>query len=412
MFIFVTVLLDIIGLGLLIPVAPRLIATFVGGDLAVAAQYTGPLMALYTLMQFLAAPLLGALSDRFGRKPLVLAALATTCVAYLIMANAPALGWFFLARGLSGLAAASLSVAAAYIADVSTDADRAKNFGLLGAAYGIGFIIGPALGGALATFGLTVPYWVAAAVAAANFAYGLLLVPESLPPERRVAFRTDRINPLSFMATLRGDRLVWGLAGTLLLVGLAQQFQQSTWVLFTAMQFGWSPAQTGGSLCLAGLCMALVQGGLLGKVLPVLGERRAMLVGLAWCMLTLGLLGLCTNGHAFLAVVALSAFSAIAGPATQSVLAKRMPASEQGALQGALTSLNSLAGILGPVPANMLFAAYGHRLPGVAFLAGALLLLIAFGLMLRALLQEDVQRDGGGHGERQPGHAEQLAAQQ
>jgi DHA1 family tetracycline resistance protein-like MFS transporter len=381
-FIFVTLLLDVVGMGLLNPVTPALVASFVGGDLSAAAHLYGPLIGGYTLMQFLCAAALGAYSDQVGRKPVLLFSLGATALAYLMMAFAPNLVWLFIGRMLAGAAAASMTVASAYIADVSPPEQRAQNFGMLGAAFGIGFIIGPVLGGTLAQFGVTVPFLASAAVAGLNFLYGLVAVPESHKPENRRPFTWDKANPLSFVATLRSQPAVLGFVGTMLLVGLAQQFQQSTWVLFNTYRFGWSPAQNGASLAVAGLCMALVQGGLIRVVLPRLGEQRAIRLGLAVFALSLVLFGLVTHGWLMMAVVVGSSLAAIGSPALQSMISRQVGPEAQGSVQGALTSLMSLTGIIGPVVAAQLFAfgtspASPVHIPGLAYFAGATLIVLA-----------------------------------
>ncbi|MBO9541434.1 TCR/Tet family MFS transporter [bacterium] len=395
LFIFITVLLDIIGIGIVIPITPQLVSQFVGGDLSDASRYYGPAIALYTAMQFLCAPTLGALSDRFGRKPILLLSLVGTSLAYLMTAFAPNLAWLYAARMLGGVAGASMTVASAYIADVSAPERRAQNFGMLGAAFGIGFIIGPALGGALGHFSLHLPFFVSAAVSLINFVYGLVALPESHRLENRRAFTWAKANPLSFVPLLRKYPQIMGMATSLLLVGLAQQCQQSNWVLFTSLRFKWSPAESGVSLALAGLCMVLVQGGLIRLVLPKLGERRAILYGLVLFGGSMVLFGLASKGWMMYAVTVVSSLSAIAGPATQGLISRQIGPDEQGAVQGALTSLTSLTGIVGPVVANQLFATFTAasapvKIPGIAFFLGALLIGLAFLNMLRVFAKHPV----------------------
>ncbi|HEY9856197.1 MAG TPA: TCR/Tet family MFS transporter [Stenomitos sp.] len=397
LFIFVTLLLDIVGMGILIPITPQLIAHLVGGDLSSASRYYGSLIALYTLMQFLCAPTLGALSDRFGRKPVLLVSTLGAALAYLMAALAPSLGWLYAARFLGGLAGASMTVASAYLADVSTPETRAQNFGMLGAAFGIGFIIGPALGGVLGHFGLRVPFYVSAAVALLNFLYGLIVLPESHRVENRRAFVWSKANPLSFVPMLRKYPILRAMTGTLLLVGLAQQCQQSNWVLFTSLRFHWSPVQNGASLALVGICAVVVQGGLIRVLLPRLGEQRAILMGLAWFALSMLLFGLATQGWMMVAIVIGSSVAGIAGPATQALITRQVDPTEQGAVQGTLTSLMSLTGIVGPLVANQLFAVFTApsapvRLPGIAFFLGAFLLVVALANMVRLFAKQAVSK--------------------
>lgn len=388
LFIFITVLLDIVGMGILIPITPQLVTQFVGGDLSDASRYYGPLIALYTAMQFLFAPMLGALSDRFGRKPILLLSILGTALAYLMTAFAPNLWWLYAARMLGGMAGASMTVATAYLADISSPENRAQNFGMLGAAFGIGFIIGPALGGMLGHFSLQLPFLVSAAVSLVNFTYGLFGLPESHRPENRRAFTWAKANPLSFVPMLRKYPSIMGVVATFLLVGLAQQCQQSNWVLYTTMRFNWSPVQTGASLAVAGLCLALVQGGLIRVVLPRLGEKRAILSGLALLAVSMMLFGFATRGWMMYAVTIVSSVAAIASPAAQAIISRQVGPEEQGAVQGSMTSVMSLTGVIGPVVANQLFANFTAasapiRVPGIAFFLAALLVGLSFVTMLR-----------------------------
>lgn len=387
-FIFATMLLDVIGMGILIPVQPQLVAQFVGGDLSNASRHFGTLVAAYTLMQFLCAPLLGALSDRFGRKPVLLFSLLGSGLAYLMTALAPSLGWLYVARLLGGMAAASMTVASAYIADVSSPETRAQNFGLQGAAFGLGFIVGPALGGLLGTFGVRVPFYVSAGVAFLNVLYGFFGVPESHRLENRRPFAWKEANPLSFVPTLRRYPLIMGMVVSLILVGLGQQCQQTNWVLYTSLRFHWSPAENGASLAMIGLGVALVQGGLIRLLLPKLGEERSILVGLALYALSTVLFGLATQGWMMYAIMVLSSLSCIFGPAAQGLMSRQVGPSEQGLVQGSLTSLMSLTGIVGPIVGNQLFAVFTApsapvRIPGIAFFLSALLISLGFMNILR-----------------------------
>jgi DHA1 family tetracycline resistance protein-like MFS transporter len=399
LFIVATLILDIMGLGIIIPITPRLVATFVGGDLSHASRYFGLLVALYALMQFLFAPMLGALSDRFGRKPILLFSLFGQALAYLMTAFAPNLGWIFAARALGGVASGSATVASAYIADVSTPQTRAQNFGLMGAAFGIGFILGPALGGMLGNHSLQLPFLVAAGVSLLNGLYGLLFVPESHHPENRQAFAWTKANPLAFFTMIRKYPLVTAMAGSLLAVGLAQQCQQSNWVLYTTMRFHWSPTQNGLSLTLVGVCMAIVQGGLIRVILPKLGERRTIIYGMLGWAVSMILFGLATQGWWMIVLIMASSVTGIAGPAVQALISRQVGPEEQGALQGSITGLMSLTGIAGPIMANQLFALFTApsapiHLPGIAFFLGALLIVLGLLNMLRVFSLEATRASG------------------
>lgn len=384
LFIFVTMFLDIVGIGLIIPIMPQLVAQFLGGDLSEASRYFGALGSVYTLMQFLFAPTLGALSDQVGRKPILLFSLLGTALSYVMMALAPSLAWLFAGRTLAGIAGASLTVATTYIADVSLPEDRAKNFGMVGAAFGVGFIVGPALGGLLGGIHLTLPLYVAAGITLVNLLYGFFIVPESHAQENRRAFTWGQANPFSWVVLLRKYPVVMGMTATFVLTGLAQNAMHSTWVLFTTYRFHWNTAQNGAALAVVGIASAIVQGGLIRVLLPKLGEQRAILVGLAIGAVGFLGYGLSTQGWMMYVVLVVASLGGIAGPAIQGIVSKAVGPYEQGAVQGALTSLMSLTGVVSPLIASQLFAAFtGARapvqIPGIAFFMSA-------GLMLLALL--------------------------
>src|SRR3989449_2975440 len=280
-FIFVTLALDILGIGLIIPILPRLVESFKGGDVAAASGTVGLLAALYALMQFLCAPLLGSLSDRFGRRPVVLTSLFGSGWDYFLLAFAPNLGWFFVGRIISGVTGANFAAATAYIADVSPPEKRAANFGLIGAAFGLGFILGPALGGLLGNVGLRVPFMVAGGLTLLNWLYGWLVLPESLTRENRRAFSWTRSNPVGSLLDLRRHPMAFGLAGTYFLIYLAHQVLPNTWVLYTSYRYHWTVGQTGLSLAIVGLMAAIVQGGLTRVIVKKLGEEKTAILGLA-----------------------------------------------------------------------------------------------------------------------------------
>jgi DHA1 family tetracycline resistance protein-like MFS transporter len=367
-FVLVTILLDTLGLGLLIPVAPRLVASFLHDDLAAASHYFGWLVSLYALMQFVFAPVIGGLSDRFGRRPVILVSLVGAAASYLISGFAPELWWLFVGRTIAGMTAASFSAAGAYIADVTPPAKRAQSFGLIGMVFGLGFILGPALGGYLGDFGLRVPYFAAAGLNFVNFLYGVFVLPESLAPENRRPFSFARANPFGSIRALAKHPVVLGLTGTMVCAFMAQWMLQSVWALDTQARFGWTMRDVGLSLMLSGLGMAVVQGGVVRAIVPRLGERRTLFLGLAISAASLVGFGVATTSWMFLALIAPFAFSGVSGPAAQAMISREVGASEQGEIQGSINGLQGLAAILGPLVGTTLLASYG---PGVPFFAAA-----------------------------------------
>ena len=388
-FIFVTYVLVVLGFGVLIPVLPRLVTQFQGSNVTDGAHAYGALIGAFALMQFLVAPALGALSDRFGRRPVILISLAGSALDYLIMAFAPSLLWLFVARVISGALAGSIAAANAYLADVTPPEKRAQNFGLLGAAFGLGLVLGPALGGFLGNIDLRLPFFAAAALAGANWLYGAFVLPESLPPERRRPFSWKRANPVGALLALRHFANVLPLTAVHLLAMLAQFAVHSTWVLYTGYRFGWSTAQIGLSLAVVGTMGMLVQGGLVRWIAPLLGERRCMIVGLCIATVSLVCFGLTAQGWMIYALIPLGALANIAPPALQGAISRQVPADEQGSLQGTLASLGSLAGVIAPPAAAWSFGycidtAHDWSLPGIAFFGAALLQLCALLIVLGA----------------------------
>ncbi len=387
-FILVTILIDVLGLGLLIPVLPELVTRLAGGSVSSGSSYFGWFIAVYAAMQFLFAPILGALADRFGRRPVILISLLGAGLDYLVMALAPSLAWLFLGRVVSGITGANITAANAYIADVSAPEDRAKNFGLVGAVFGIGFIVGPALGGLVGSYGLRLPFILAAGLALLNGLYGFFILPESLERHNRSPFSFRTANPLGSLAGLGRYPVVAGLAFTYVCVGLAQQALQSTWVLYTNVRYGWTPLQNGLSLMLVGLLAAVVQGGLVRVLIPRLGEVRALLASLAVSAVAFALYGLSTHGWMLIAVMVVGSLGGIAGPAAQGLISRSVSAREQGAVQGSLASLMSLTGVVGPVAATYVFAAFTRPtaplpLPGAAFFLGSVLTLVGLAAAAR-----------------------------
>lgn len=389
-FIFITLFLDILGIGLVIPVLPRLVEQFRGGDVAAASHVVGWLGALYALMQFLFAPILGSLSDQYGRRPVILVSLLGAGLDYFLMAWAPGLPWFFLARALSGLAGANLTAATAYIADISPPEKRAANFGIIGAAFGLGFIAGPLAGGWLGNHSLRLPFVIAGAVTLANGLYGFLVLPESLARENRRPFAWTRANPLGSLSGLTRRPLVFGMAASLFLLNLGQFGVHSTWVLYTGYRYQWSPADVGLSLALVGITAAVVQGGLARWILPAIGEKRALIAGLLLNGVTLALYGLATRGWMIYAILPVGAISGLAGQAAQSMVSHAVGPHEQGTVQGALASLNSVAGFVAPLLATSLFGYFiGAQaptpLPGIPFFLGSALAAASLGVALATL---------------------------
>lgn len=390
-FILLTVLLDVMGIGLIIPVFPLLVTQLAGSE-TTGAQMVGVFTAVYAVMQFVCAPILGALSDRYGRRPVLLASLTGMGLDYLLLYFAPTLGWLFLGRVIAGATGASITVANAYLADVTPPENRAKSFGLLGATFGVGFILGPALGGVLGNIDLRLPFLVAAALALLNALYGLFVLPESLAKENRGG-RPGRgvLNPLAPLGILGRYPLVRNLAAAFVLIGMAQQVIFSTWVLFTERVLGWTPAQNGVALALVGVLSAVVQAGLIGVALKVLGERGAIFTGLLLGAVQYVLLGAARSDAMLYFSIVVGALAGIAGPAIQGLISRTVDPSEQGRIQGALTSVNSLVGIFGPLLATTVFAIFTrpgnpYHEPGAAFYMGAVFSLLGTlvaGLVLR-----------------------------
>lgn len=395
-FIFITILIDIIGIGLLMPILPDFIAHLTHESLNASSQHYGVLLAIYGGMQFVFAPMLGMLSDRFGRRPVLLISMLFSGIDYVIMALAPTLIWLYVGRTLSGISGGSFTAASAYIADVSEPEKRAQNFGIIGAAFGIGFIIGPAMGGLLAHWGTRVPFWAAAVLCLVNFLYGWLILPESLKPENRNKFRLREANPWGALRVLRKYPLVWGLTGTYILSNLVGQFLGSTWVLFTMTRFGWSTEQTGISLAAFGGVALVYQLWIAKWLLPIWGEKKTILISLAVGVVECAAYAFSTQGWMIYAIMILGGAGFLSMQATQGLLSRQVGEDQQGALQGALTSLASLTGIFGPIVSTSLFASFtlpGARVyfPGAAFLAAAILNVVAIGLTLRAVLRMRVK---------------------
>jgi DHA1 family tetracycline resistance protein-like MFS transporter len=381
-FIFATVLLDMLTIGIIVPVLPKLVVDFMHGDTETAAEVYGLFGTAWALMQFLFSPIQGALSDRFGRRAVILISNLGTGLDYVLMALAPTIGWLFLGRVISGITAASISTAYAYIADVTPPEQRAARFGLLGAAFGAGFVLGPALGGLAGSISPRLPFWIAAALSLANAAYGVFVLPESLPHERRAPFAWRRANPLGSLTLLRQHAELLGLAGVTFLLDLAHAVLPSVSVLYMAYRYGWDERIVGFTMAGVGVCAIIVQGGVVGAVTTRFGERAALMIGLAFGIAGFAVFGLATTGIGFWLGIPLMALWGLAGPASMGLMSRRVSGSEQGALQGANGSIMGIANLIGPIVFTQTFAAAigsGRlwQLPGAPFLLAALLLVAA-----------------------------------
>jgi DHA1 family tetracycline resistance protein-like MFS transporter len=381
-FIFITVVLDILALGIVIPVLPLLVESFLGGDTARAATMFGLFGTVWALMQFVFAPILGALSDRWGRRPVILLSCLGLGLDYIFMALAPSLAWLFLGRVISGITAASFSTAGAYIADVTPADKRAAGFGVIGAAFGLGFVLGPALGGVLGAVDPRLPFWVAAGLALANAAYGFFVLPESLPPERRTSLSWSRVNPLGSMRLLRTHPQLLGLAVVSVFYQLAHHVLPSVFVLYGSYRYGWDPRTTGITLAGVGIVSIIVQGGLVRPLVARFGERRTLLSGLAFGATGFVLFALAETSATFWIATPIFGLMGLYGPSAQGLMTRFVEPSEQGQLQGINSSFMGMTGIFGPALFTFTFAQFigphaDWHLPGAPFLLAAALLAVA-----------------------------------
>ncbi len=381
-FIFITVLIDVIGIGIIIPVIPSLISELTNTDLSEASRYSAWLGFAYATMQFLFSPILGALSDRIGRRPILLISLLGLGFDYIFMALAPTIAWLFLGRIIAGLCGASFTTASAYIADVSSPEKRAQNFGLIGAAFGLGFIIGPVIGGICSQWGPRFPFWVAAGFSLLNFLYGLIVLPESLSKENRRKFDIKTAIPGRSLIKLKRYPIIIGLVISIFFLYLAGKSVETTWTFYTMLKFKWSEAWVGYSLGFVGILVSIVQGGLIRVIVPKIGNKKAIYFG--FVLNIIGLIGFAFSSQSWMMFAFLLPYclGGIGGPALQGIISNQVPANEQGELQGALTGLMSLAAILGPLVMNNLFAHFTSKtaaiyFPGAAFIVGAILIIIA-----------------------------------
>lgn len=393
-FIFVTLLLDVIGIGIIIPVIPSLIMDLTGSGISQASETGGWLLFAYAIFQFLFAPVVGGLSDRYGRKPVLIGSLIGFSIDYLFMAMAPTLFWLFIGRIVAGIFGASFTTCSAYIADVSTQENRAQNFGLIGAAFGLGFIIGPVMGGLLGEIGPRVPFYAAAILTAVNVVYGLLVLPESLDKNKRRPFDIKRANPLGNLNQLKKNPIIKGLAVSMFFVYIAAHAVQSTWSFFTMYKFEWSEAMVGYSLGVVGVLSALVQGLLIRWLIPKIGNERAVTLGLALYIFGLLLFAWAPVGWMMFLFLIPYCLGGICGPALQSIISVQVKDNEQGELQGALTSMMSVTAIVGPPLMTWIFATYTNakndfpEFAGAPMLAGAACCLLGLVLTYRTLISK------------------------
>ena len=382
-FIFVTLLIDITGWGIIIPVVPGLIMEVAGGTVTDASNYGGWLIAAYAIMQFFFAPIIGALSDRYGRRPVLLGSLFGFGIDYIFTAFAPTLAWLFVGRLIAGVMGASFTTAGAYIADISPPEKRAQNFGLIGVAFGLGFIVGPVIGGLLGDLGVRVPFLVTAGLTLINWLYGFFVLPESLKPENRRKFEWRRANPIGTLKSLFRYPVIAGLFISLACLYIAAHAIQSNWAYYTIEKFNWEVWEIGVSLGVVGLMSAIVQGWLIRIVIPKLGLQRSVYVGLAIYAMGFLLFALATQGWMMYAFTIVYCLGGIAGPALQGIMSNEIPANAQGELQGGFTSLISLTSIFGPLLMNSLLFTFftgpdtPYYLPGAPMLLGTLLTIVS-----------------------------------
>ena len=392
-FIFITLLIDVMGWGLIIPVMADLIAQLKGISVNQASTYGALLLSVFAITQFVFAPVIGNLSDKYGRRPVLLSSLLGFGIDYIILALAPSYGWLFIGRVIAGITGASFTTATAYIADISDDSNRAKNFGMIGAAFGLGFVLGPALGGFLATWGIRAPFYAAAALCLLNFLYGYFILPESLSKENRRAFEWKRANPFGSLKFLTKHPEIGGLAISFFLIYLGAQSVQGNWNFFTIYRFHWSEKMVGISLAVVGVLVGAVQAGLTRVINPRIGNEKSIYLGLSLYTLGLVLFAFATQSWMMFAFLIPYCLGGICGPSLQSVISVHVPPNQQGELQGTLTSLMSLTTIIGPLIMNSTFTYFTtdkapFYFPGIHFLIGAVCMLLSVIIAWKVLSRE------------------------
>ncbi len=388
-YIFITILLNMFAIGIIVPVLPGLIVSFLQGNTARAAEIYGLFGTVWALMQFIFSPIQGSVSDRLGRRPVILASNLGLGLDYILMALAPNLIWLFVGRVISGITTANISTAYAYITDITEPEKRAKRFGLLGAAFGVGFILGPAIGGILGSVDVRLPFWAAAGFCLTNAAYGFFVLPESLPPERRTSFSWKRANPLGSLALLRSHAGLFGIASANFLSNLAHVVLPSVTVLYMGYRYGWGERTIGLVLAMVGLFSMIVQAGLVGPIVARIGERNALLIGLMFGAVGFAIYGIADSGTLFLAGMPLMAIWGIANPSAQGLMSRRVGETQQGQLQGANASVQGIANLIGPVIFTQSFAysidpAHGIHIPGTPFLIAAAALVFSAAIAWQA----------------------------
>ncbi len=389
-FIFITLLIDIIGFGIIIPILPQLIQNLTHGTVSEASRYGGLLIFAYSLMQFVCSPIIGNLSDQFGRRPVLLCSLFGFGIDYLFLAFAPSIGWLFVGRMIAGITGASITTGSAYISDISTPEKKAQNFGMIGAAFGLGFIIGPVLGGQLAHFGIRWPFIGAACLSLINWLYGFFILPESLAKENRRRFEWKRANPVGSLKLLNKYPVISGLVISITLIYVASHSVQTTWSYYTIEKFGWSPTMIGYSLGVVGVCVAIVQGLLIRRIIPRLGQEKSVYTGLALYAIGFTLFAYASQTWMMYAFTAVYCLGGIAMPSIQGIISTHVPPNEQGELQGALTSLMSATSIIGPLIMTNVFSYFTStaapiHFAGAPFIVSAVLTIISSVLAYRSL---------------------------
>lgn len=389
-FIFITMLIDIIGIGIIIPVIPKLLQELNHSDISEAAKLGGWLAFAYAFTQFLFAPFMGNLSDRFGRRPVLLVSLMAFAVDYIVLALAPTVAWLFVGRIIAGVTGASISTAMAYISDVSTPENKAKNFGMVGAAFGIGFIIGPVIGGLLGQYGSRVPFYAAAILCFVNFIYGYFVLPESLTPEKRRAFDWKAANPIGALARLKKFPNIIILVAAMFFMYFASHAVHGNWSFYTMYRYDWDERMVGISLGVIGLLVAIVQGGLVRFVNPRIGNGKSILIGFALNAIGQFLIAFAVQEWMVFLFLLPYCLGGLAGPAIQSEITNHVPANEQGQIQGTLASLNSATATFGPLVMTTIFYYFTHdtapfKFPGAPFVLASLLMIMAWIMAYKGL---------------------------
>lgn len=390
LFIFITLLIDCTGIGIIIPVTPKLIEELTGGGVSEAAKYGGWLSVAYAVMQFLFSSVLGGLSDKYGRRPVLLLSLLGLGIDYLFLAIAPSIFWLFVGRMIAGVSGASFTTASAFIADVSAPEKRAQNFGMIGVAFGLGFILGPLIGGVFSQFGTRVPFLIAAGLSLLNALYGYFVLPESLAVENRRPFDWKRANPIGMLLNMKRYKSLFGLIAIIFLLNIAGHAAQSTWTYFTMFKFNWTEQMVGYSLAFVGLSIGLVQGGLIRVIIPKIGEAKSIYLGLALYFVGFVLFSVANSGWMMFAFMIPYALGGLSGPALQGIISNKVAANEQGEIQGVLTSLISLTAIVGPLVMTNSFYYFTQskapiQLPAIPFIIGAVLAFICILIAVRAV---------------------------